>query len=92
MRFDVKWLYPGQVGENLFEVKSSSDSATCYLVDTSVGSCSCPYNRSTGRCKHAAAVRSRLPTPEVEEEPEAGDQMKLTMLYIATGKCPSYEM
>ena len=45
-----------QKPENRFEVQSSSDYNTKYMVDVSIGSCSCPNGMRNAMCKHHFSV------------------------------------
>ena len=76
-----------QMGPSLFEVRSSGGDTT-YLVDPSLGACSCPRNRSVDSCKHLSALHTMHPDAGLGRKTQGGaitEEQRRQMFFIATG-------
>ena len=79
-------LLSSQVGPSLFEVRSSAGDMT-YLVDPSLGACSCAQNRKVGSFKHLSAVHRTHPEADLgQQTPSAMDEeARKELFFVATG-------
>ncbi|XP_072178625.1 uncharacterized protein [Diadema setosum] len=72
-----------KTGEMTYEVRSSDGSST-YLVDMSLGVCSCNAGLTGDACKHQAAIHFHLKVASDNFLPSTPEE-RATMLNIATG-------
>lgn len=74
-----------QVESDLFEVSSEKSADTKYVVDMSVGRCTCPKGNTGGPCKHQAAVVQNFNRHSWNFLPVNDPDMRKLFYFVATG-------
>ena len=71
----------------LFQVKSQTTKDTEYLVDMSLGVCSCFVGRNGAPCKHQGAVKLHFKTTNINFRPTSAED-KAHLYFLASGRAP----